>query len=246
MRVLEYRPTPTLRLHMNYRIILRGLVLIGSLAILGYLASTTQVASLLDEKWIDREVRGQGLSGDLLFLAIGGLATAIGVPRQLIAFLGGYAYGILAGTLLATLTAGLGCVLAFYYARLLGRGMLAERYSTRIRKLDDFVHDHPFSMTLLIRLLPVGSNLATNLVAGVSKVRALPFFAGSVLGYLPQSLVFALVGGGVQVDKQWHVALAAGLFVVSSVLGVRLYRRFRHGKSFDERVDEKLGEADQA
>lgn len=231
-------------LHMDFRTILRGLALIASLALLGYLASTSQVAGLLDERWIDQNVRGHGLNGDLLFLVAGGLSTAIGLPRQLIAFLGGYAYGIWAGTLLATLAAGLGCILSFYYARLLGRSMLVARYSGRIQKLDDFVHEHPFNMTLLIRLLPVGSNLATNLIAGVSKVRPLPFFAGSVLGYLPQSLVFALVGGGVQVENQWRVALAAGLFIVSGVLGVRLYRRFRHGKSFDEKVDEKLGEKD--
>lgn len=226
---------------MNYRFILRGLIVIASLAILGYLLGTTQIAGVLDEKWIDRSVRGHGLNGDLLFLAVGGLATAVGLPRQLIAFLGGYAYGIWAGTLLATLAAGLGCVLTFYYARFLGRSMIAGRYSARIRRLDDFVHDHPFNMTLLIRLLPVGSNLATNLVAGVSSVRALPFFAGSVLGYLPQSLVFALVGGGVQVDNAWRIALAVGLFIASGILGMRLYQRFRHGKSFDERVDEKLG-----
>lgn len=226
---------------MNYKTILRGLVLIASLALVGYLATTTQLAGLLDENWVDREVRDNGLRGDLLFLAAGGLFTAVGLPRQLVAFLGGYAYGILSGTILATLAAGLGCIVAFYYARFLGRSMLANRYSSRIQRLDDFVHDHPFSMTLLIRLLPVGSNLATNLIAGISSVRALPFFLGSVLGYLPQSLVFALVGGGVQVDKQWQVALAAALFIVSGVLGARLYQRFRHGKSFDDQVDEKLG-----
>jgi uncharacterized membrane protein YdjX (TVP38/TMEM64 family) len=227
---------------MKYRFILRGLLVIATLAALGYLVETTQLASLLDEKWIDREVRGQGLYGDLLFLAIGGLATAIGVPRQLIAFLGGYAYGILTGTLLATLAAGLGCFLAFYYARLAGRSLVAEKYSGRIRKLDDFVQGNPFSMTLLIRLLPVGSNLVTNLVAGVSSVRALPFFAGSLLGYLPQSLVFALVGGGVQVDSTWRIALAVALFIVAGILGTQLYRRFRQGRSFDEQVDTKLGE----
>ncbi|MEW5891907.1 MAG: VTT domain-containing protein [Pseudomonadota bacterium] len=228
---------------MNYRVILRGLAVIASLALLGYLVKTTQLASLLDEQWIDREVRGQGLSGDLLFLAIGGLATAIGVPRQVIAFLGGYAYGIWTGTLLATLAAGLGCVLAFYYARLLGRSLISARYSGRIRKLDDFVQNNPFSMTLLIRLLPVGSNLVTNLVAGVSRVRSLPFFTASLLGYLPQSLVFALVGGGVQVDSAWHIVLGVTLFIVAGILGAQLYHRFRHGKSFDEQVDAKLGEA---
>ncbi len=228
---------------MNLRLILRGLAVIASLAILGYLFQATPFAELLDERWIDRQVRGQGLAGDLIFLGVGALATAIGVPRQIVAFLGGYAYGIVAGTLLATLAAALGCALAFYYARLLGRGLVAQRFSGRIRKLDDFVHDHPFSMTLLIRLLPAGSNLVTNLVAGVSSVRALPFLAGSALGYVPQSAVFALVGSGVQLDPAARIGAAVVLFVASGVLGVRLYRRHRQGRSFDEAVDRKLGEA---
>lgn len=228
---------------MNHKIILRGLFLILSLAVLGYLFQATNLADLLNEKWIDREIRNQGLSGDLLFLAIGGIATAIGFPRQIIAFLGGYAYGILSGTLLATLAAGLGCLLTFYYARLFGRSLVATRFSGRIRQLDDFVRGHPFNMALLIRLLPVGSNLVTNLVAGVSSVRALPFVAGSVMGYLPQSLVFALVGGGVQVDNSWRIALAVGLFIIAGIIGTRLYQRFRAGKSFDDQVDARLGES---
>lgn len=227
---------------MNLRLILRGLIVIASLAALGYLFETTQLADLLDERWIDRQVRGQGITGDLIFLGIGALVTAIGLPRQIVAFLGGYAYGIVAGTLLATLASALGCALAFYYARLVGRGLVAQRFSDRIRKLDDFVHDNPFSMTLLIRLLPAGSNLVTNLVAGVSSVRALPFFTGSALGFVPQSAVFALVGSGVQLDPAIRIGSAVVLFVVSGILGVHLYRRYRHGKTFDETVDRKLGE----
>lgn len=223
---------------MNYRFILRGLAVIASLVALGYLFEAVS----LDEAWIDRHVRGQGLSGDLIFLGMGAVVIAVGMPRQFIAFLGGYAYGAGLGTLLATLAAALACVLTFYYARLLGRAYIAKRFAGRIRKLDAFVHDNPFSMTLLIRFLPAGSNLVTNLIAGVSSVRALPFFAGSALGYVPQSAVFALVGSGVQVGGGLRIALAVALFAVSGLLGVMLYRRYRQGHSFDESVDAKLGE----
>jgi uncharacterized membrane protein YdjX (TVP38/TMEM64 family) len=155
--------------------------------------------------------------------------------------MGGYAFGFLQGTLLGTLATLLGCLAAFYYARLIGRGLVADRFSGKVRKMDQFVSGHPFSMTLLIRLLPVGSNLVTNLVAGVTSVAAMPFLMGSLLGFIPQNAIFALVGSGIGVDPIWRIGLGVLLFVISGLLGIYLYRRMRHGKSYDESLDQEIG-----
>lgn len=212
---------------MTWRILFKGLVMLTTLALLGFLASHFQLGDMLTQHWVDSEIRGRGWMGMGLFLAAGMLATGLGFPRQVMAFLGGYAFGFLAGTALATLAALLGCIMGFLYARWLGRAFVQKRFPGRLRKLDDFLHLHPFSMTVLIRLLPVGHNASTNLLAGVSSVRALPFFAGSALGYLPQNMVFALAGSGVDLDPSLRLTLAALLFVISSLLGVWLYRRHR-------------------
>ena len=98
-------------------------------------------------------------------------------------------------------------------------------------------------MTVLIRLLPVGNNFATNLAAGVSRVPALPFFLGSLLGYIPQTLVFALAGSGVDVGAAWRIGIAVALFVLSGAIGAWLYRKYRHGKTLGTDVDEALEES---
>jgi uncharacterized membrane protein YdjX (TVP38/TMEM64 family) len=225
---------------MNARVILKGLALILSLALLGYLFNASDLGSSVNEAWIDARVRGRGVEGALLFLLMGAIFTAIGLPRQVIAFLGGYAFNVALGTLLGALAAFLGCVLSFAYARFFGKGFVRARLGERPGRFDRFIHDHPFSMTVLIRLLPVGSNLLTNLAAGVSSVRPAHFFAGTLLGYLPQTLVFALVGSGVHIAPMTKLALAIGLFVISGALGVYLYRRFRHGRSLDHEIDAAL------
>ncbi|NTV97483.1 MAG: VTT domain-containing protein [Thiobacillus sp.] len=225
---------------MNIKLILRGLTVLLSLAAIGFLVQWSGIGDMLDQGWIDREVRGKGLNGELLFLGIGTLATAVGFPRQVISFMGGYAFGFLQGTLLGTLATVLGCVSTFLYARLFGRALVAHRLGGRIAKVDAFVRDNPFTMTLLIRLLPVGSNVATNLAAGVSSVAALPFLLGSAAGFIPQTAVFALVGSGVSVDPVWRIGLGTVLFVVSGVLGVYLYRSLRHGKVYDEELDHEM------
>jgi len=229
---------------MNPRILLRGLLLISSMVALGYLFEVTQLGSMLDKGWIDSEIRGKGLDGELLFIAAGALATAVGLPRQLIGFLGGYAFGFLFGTFVALLAATLGCFLAFFYSRLFGRALVMARFERRIRRFNDFISGHPFSMTLLIRLLPVGSNLVTNLAAGVTRVPPLPFIFGSMLGYIPQTAIFALAGSGIEVDPVLRIGLAVALFVVSGLLGAYLYRRFRHGRSLDREIDRELGDVE--
>ena len=231
---------------MSLRSILKGLLLIASLAALGFLAKHGHLANMLSEQWIDAEVRGQGWHGDLIFLAVGALTTALGFPRQVVAFLGGYAFGFISGTALAAVAAVMGCVLAFFYARWMGRSLIQNRFPGRIRKVDAFLHEHPFSMAVVIRLLPVGSNVVTNLLAGVSSVRGLPFFAGSGIGYLPQTMVFALAGSGVNFTPALRLTLAGVLFVVSSLIGVWLYRRHRHldaqAAEMEADIDAALGE----
>ncbi len=225
---------------MNIKLILRGLAVMLSLVAIGFFARWSGLGDMLDQSWIDREVRGQGLNGELLFVAVGMLATAVGLPRQIVSFMGGYAFGFVEGTLLAVLATLLGCAATFVYARLFGRALVADRLGGRIAKVDAFVAGNPFTMTLLIRLLPVGSNVLTNLAAGMSSVAALPFLLGSGLGFVPQTMVFALVGSGVNVDPVWRIGLGVVLFVASGLLGVYLYRALRHGKVYDEELERKM------
>ncbi len=219
---------------MKARVLFNGLALILSLALLGYLFKSSDLGGSLNEAWIDARVRGHGLNGALLFLLMGGIFTAIGLPRQVIAFLGGYAFNIGLGTLLGALAALLGCMLSFGYARLFGQGVLRNKLGARAGRFDHFIHAHPFTMTVLIRLLPVGSNLLTNLAAGISSIRPAPFFAGSFLGYVPQTLIFVLVGSGAHLAPVLKLTLAIGLFLVSMAIGMYLYRCHRGEGLLDE------------
>ena len=226
--------------------ILRGLAVMATLALGLYVWEMADLSNVLTNDWIDAHIRGQGLTGELLFLALAAMATGVGLPRQVVSGLAGYAFGLMLGTGLALAGTVLGCIGAFYYARLIARGPIQRRLSNRVKRVDDFLHDNTFSMTLLIRMLPVGSNIATNLAAGVSSIRGLPFFGGSALGYLPQTMIFALLGSGVSVDPALRITLSVVLFVASGLLGVYLYRRFRHGKSLGRKLDEELGENEEA
>lgn len=216
---------------------LRGVFLILSLALISYMLKQLGLDHLFERPWIDANVRGNGAHGYIIFLAAGALITAVGLPRQVVAFFGGYAFGAWMGLFLAALATLFGCVLTFYYARLFGRRLVRRMFPTKLQRFDRFVEGHAFSMTLLVRLVPVGSNLVTNLIAGVSSIGKPGFFAGSFLGYLPQTLVFALLGSGLTVDSDWRVAFSAVLLVISSLTGIHLYRRMRRGRSYEPEIE---------
>ena len=225
---------------MKLKTYLPGLVFLITLVAVGYVVESGMLGGLLSEDWIDREVRGKGIPGELLYVAVGGLVTAVAVPRHVVSFLGGYAFGLGLGTALALAATEFGCVLVFFYGRIVGRPLVSARLGARVRRIEDFLAANPFSMTLLIRLLPVGNNFATCLAAGVSRVPAGPFLSGSLLGYLPQTFVFTLAGSGIEMGATTRVAFAVLFFVASGAIGIWLYRRYRHGKSLGEDVDKSI------
>ena len=227
---------------MKPRVLVSGLALLATLVAIGWVIDSGVFGDVLNPAWIDTDVRGKGVGGEILFLCVAGVATAVALPRHVVSFLGGYAFGVLLGVLLALIGTVIGCIVTFFYARVVGRPLVSARLGARVQRVEDFLAAHPFWMTVLIRLLPVGNNFATNLAAGVSRVPAIPFFLGSALGYVPQTLVFALAGSGVEVGAAWRIGIAVALFLVSGVIGAWLYRRYRHGKTLGAEVDEALEE----
>jgi uncharacterized membrane protein YdjX (TVP38/TMEM64 family) len=196
------------------------------------------IGAALGTDWVDAHIRDSGLRGQAVFLLLGTALTAAGAPRQGIAFLGGYAFGAAIGTALALLAQLAGCALSFGWARLIGRvwaeRRMTGRFGHRLRPLREALVENPFSATLALRLLPIGNNLALNLLAGMVGIALLPFLMASAIGYLPQTVVFALLGKGIRVDGAWQMALATGLLAASIGIGFWLIRRHRAGRALED------------
>lgn len=178
-----------------------------------------------DEHALALYVRGKGACGVLLYVLATAAGSAVGIPRQGLSFVGGYVFGAFVGVALATLGTTLGCALGFFLARTLGRPFLPRRFARRMEKFDAFIAGAPFTMTLTVRCLPFGSNALTNVLAGVSSIAPGSFIAGSCVGYIPQNLIFSLLGSGMRVDPFWRIFAAACLFVLAAGLGAMLLRR---------------------
>lgn len=185
------------------------------------------LGNTVTETWMDNNVRGQGLRGVAVYVGLVAALTAMGVPRQILSFLGGAVFGALYGALWATVGTALACGMTFTYARCLGRSWIQRRFAHRIAKFNAFVCQSPFLLTTTVRIVPLGSNLLTNFLAGVSTIPALPFLTGSCLGFFLQNGIFALLGSGCTLAAPWHIGFSVLLYALSLGMGFRLYRRYR-------------------
>lgn len=198
-----------------------------TLLLLGLVAA----GALLRVLGLDGAIEHAGERGPVMFTALAAVACSVGVPRQVVAYAGGLAFGFWTGASLALMAEAIGCAVDFFWARLVARRWAAgflERSTAqggRLARLESFLVANAFTATLTLRLLPVGNNIALNLLAGVSGVAAGPFLVASVLGYVPQTVVFSLLGGGLRVSQGEQMGLAIGLFAASIALGVWLLKR---------------------
>jgi len=178
-----------------------------------------------DTESIRRQILGMPpLLGISLFVFGGGALTVIGLPRLVLSGLGGFVFGVWAGTALALVGTVFGCVLSFYFARLMGQEFFQDRLTIRVRNIQHLLLKRPFLVSLLIRNLPIANNSITNLLAGISSIQALPYFVGSMIAYIPQTLIFAVMGAGVQQDEFHKIVLGILIFLATAGLTWYLFR----------------------
>lgn len=208
------------------RLLAQGVVLIAVLATIGYLANVAGIEDMLANYSFSADPSADWLHGRSAFLVAGAAFTAIGMPRQAVSFVAAYFFGLWPGFVLALAASGAGAALGYGFARLYSAA--AERLIRgRVDVARQIWATNAFVLTVIIRLLPVGSNLLANLAAGAGSIPFLAFIGGSVTGYVPQTLVFALLGAGVNVGSREQVALSVVLFVASAALGLWIYANYR-------------------
>lgn len=163
--------------------------------------------------------------------------TALGGPRQVLAFSCGYLLGGWWGGVVSTLLTGLGALLTMSVVKHAGLGWLRERHGDRIDVVRQVLGGDTWKWICIVRLMPVGSNLVTNVAAALAGLSRRSVLLGSLPGYLPQSLLFSYAGRGVALQDSDKIWISLALLVGSTALAWYLYH---HG--FKQRLTQVLRE----
>lgn len=210
-----------------FRLIKPTLITAGMCLVLGGIIHMASLADIVTTQEVKQYLHEQGMFGWFVLMTVATIAMGCGFPRQVVAFIGGALVGASLGALVSTLLCAVACALTFWLSRLLMRTWVQHRFPGFILRVGPLMERKPFVTTIAIRLLPAGSNVLTNLVAGVTTIKARHFVLASTLGYIPQMLIFALMGSGLRKVSGWQLGLSFALFVIAFVLGVYLYRWYQ-------------------
>jgi uncharacterized membrane protein YdjX (TVP38/TMEM64 family) len=204
------------------------------LAIFGLTAYVLSIPSVKQELFDINRTRalilGRGFTGTLLFVLISGLAVGLGVPRLWVSALAGGLFGAFAGTCVGQLASILGAIITFYVSRYLLRSIVIRRMPERFRVWYDRFNRHGFFWLFYIRLFPFANATVTNIVGGVSQVSFKTFLAATFLGYLPETVIFAMFGSSAAKQNWLQFAIAFTLLLLF-LAGERLWQRSRRKRT---------------
>jgi uncharacterized membrane protein YdjX (TVP38/TMEM64 family) len=190
----------------------------------------------------------------LAFVIIFVLAAPF-VPATAMSFVGSLLYGTIQGTLLVWISATLGSIAPFAWARWLGRPGVASLMSSfeALSRFDRFIGKHGLRGLFYVRLLPIFPYILVNYGCGLASVRWRDYLLATFLGLLPgvffYQYLFASFGEAILMEGvSWrhlrdpNILLSASGFLIFAWGGQVLSHRLRGENDSAEPIDNSDGQ----
>ena len=171
----------------------------------------------------------------LIFLIGGAFVITLGVPRAVVSILGGLVFGLFWGILMALFAALLGSTIIFLLTKWLGRPLFKQKVGEYLKVIENHTKTDGFLMVLIMRQLPLTS-LLINVLIGLTSISMGIFLLGSIVGLLPEIIIFVLFGSSLQESFVLRVSIASTLWIIL-ILVIRLFfRRSRLAQSLARKI----------
>ena len=197
-------------------------------------------------------VKSLGWLGYLVFAALYIAATVLFLAPTILTLGAGAVYGVVAGTVLVSVSSMLGACTAFLLGRYLAREAIAAKVegNAKFKAIDDAVRKQGWKIVGLTRLSPLFPFSLLNYMYGLTSVSFRHYFFASWIGMLPGTVMYVYLGtageslvtlgaeGRERTAGEWAL-LAAGLIVT---IVVTLFVTRIAGKALAETVTPESSE----
>jgi uncharacterized membrane protein YdjX (TVP38/TMEM64 family) len=176
------------------------------------------------------------------FIGVYVSAVVLSVPGAIwLTIISGFLFGPVAGTTYAVLAGTVGASIVFLIARFVAGDLLRARAGGAVARMENGFRENALSYMLVLRLLPIFPFWLVNLVPALLGVRLQTYVLGTVVGVVPGSIVYTLLGSGLSavIDSGGKPDLGV-LFhpqILSALIGLSLlamlpvaYRRLKAGR----------------
>ncbi|MDS0294052.1 TVP38/TMEM64 family protein [Halogeometricum luteum] len=213
----------------------------AALVRLGLLAAVVAAAALavrayapflLDPEWIRSAVAGLGPYAAPAFVLVQALQVIFApIPGQALGVVGGYLFGVAAGTAYSMLGVLAGSAVVFALARRYGRPFVERVVADDVLdRFDAFAESHGVVGLFVVFLLPTFPDDAVCALAGLTGIRLRTFLALVLVGRLPTFVLVALAGDEFASGR---AAVAFGVLAAVALLSAVVYLARRRTSESD-------------
>ena len=133
----------------------------------------------------------------LVYAAIYMVAVAFSIPGgAVLTIAGGFMFGPFVATAVVVVGATCGATLLFLAARYAFADYLRGKAGGAMRRMEAGFNENPVSYMLVLRLVPLFPFWLVNLVPAFLGVKLRTYFLSTLVGIIPGTFVYALVGDG--------------------------------------------------
>ena len=187
---------------------------------------TTENVGRLRE-WFTALTNKHPVASSALFFAFVFAASAAGLSRLALCALAGAIFGKMEGAALALPATVLGSWVVYMFGRLAGIERVKNLLGARARHITELPGEIGWLDVVVARQIPLPAPII-NLLLAAAATRTAPFFAGTIVGYLPTTLIAVFLGHGAVSAADGdssgvYAALAASIFTALVALGLRIY-----------------------
>ncbi|MFG6150446.1 TVP38/TMEM64 family protein [Halobacillus sp. B23F22_1] len=176
---------------MNKKAILRT-----ALFLIGFIMMAWYVRNQLDAS--PQEIRAYilsfGILGPLLFMGLYTIGPIVAFPTSVLSLAAAFAYGVWPGMLYIVIGATGASLIGYLMGRFFGDSIIRLQSIKWADTIYIRMGENGFLYVLILRLIPLVGFDLLSYAAGMTRVKIRSFVSATILGMLPGTLVYSLVG----------------------------------------------------
>jgi uncharacterized membrane protein YdjX (TVP38/TMEM64 family) len=158
-----------------------------------------------------------GIWAPIVFIVVYTIRPLILFPASILSLAAGLAFGAFEGFIYILIGALGGATVAYYTARFLGAKLL-KRPSPRMIKILEKMEENGFVYVLLLRLVPFLNFDLISYLAGMGKVRYIPFILATAIGILPGTFGYVFLGSSLVGEDRTNLYIAICFFLMMIIV----------------------------
>ena len=180
--------------------------LLGKLKLVGFLLAMSILLSFVltfdrqrlpDRERIQEIAEDNLIQGSLIFITVFVSLKLLFMPATPVTVIGGYIFGPYIGFSLSMTVLMLSSIIGFGFSRAFGKktvGTFIEENFPKLKSYNILLEKYGYLSVFILRIVPSAPLTAVNLFMGLTRIRIRDFLVGSLLAFVPTTVVLSFIG----------------------------------------------------